>query len=324
MDRATGPWARPTTAARRCARGAGRSAGGWRGASARRRSARAPRPARRRSRRPPARALREVALLPVFVERHRRRRWREDTIRPAHGQPDLRPDRAFFGHPRGLSTLFFTEMWERFSYYGMRALLILFMTAPVGGRRARASTPRDGGAIYGLYTSMVYLASAAGRLDRRPAPRPAARGALRRHPHRGRPLQHGRSVAGRRSTSAWSLIVLGTGLLKPQRQRRSSASSTRRATRGATPASRSSTWASTSARSSRRSSAATWGSASTGTSGFGAAGVGMTLGVIQYVAGRAAPRRSPALHPVPAATPEAARRAGARRPRPWGGLVLSR
>ena len=40
-------------------------------------------------------------------------------------------DRAFFGHPRGLSTLFFTEMWERFSYYGMRALLILFMTAPL-------------------------------------------------------------------------------------------------------------------------------------------------------------------------------------------------
>src|SRR3990172_8540485 len=46
----------------------------------------------------------------------------------------LRDDRAFFGHPRGLSTLFFTEMWERFSYYGMRALLILFMTAaPAAG-----------------------------------------------------------------------------------------------------------------------------------------------------------------------------------------------
>ena len=45
-------------------------------------------------------------------------------------------DRAFFGHPRGLSTLFFTEMWERFSYYGMRALLLLYMTAPLtaGGR----------------------------------------------------------------------------------------------------------------------------------------------------------------------------------------------
>ena len=35
----------------------------------------------------------------------------------------------WFGHPRGLSTLFFTELWERFSYYGMRALLVLFMTA---------------------------------------------------------------------------------------------------------------------------------------------------------------------------------------------------
>ena len=40
-------------------------------------------------------------------------------------------DKRFFGHPLGLATLFFTEMWERFSYYGMRALLILFMTAEV-------------------------------------------------------------------------------------------------------------------------------------------------------------------------------------------------
>lgn len=36
-------------------------------------------------------------------------------------------DATFFGHPRGLATLFFTEMWERFSYYGMRAILVLFM-----------------------------------------------------------------------------------------------------------------------------------------------------------------------------------------------------
>jgi POT family proton-dependent oligopeptide transporter len=65
-------------------------------------------------------------------------------------------DRAFFGHPRGLSTLFFTEMWERFSYYGMRALLLLFMTAPVaaGGLGFSAA---QGGAVYGLYTSMVYM-----------------------------------------------------------------------------------------------------------------------------------------------------------------------
>jgi POT family proton-dependent oligopeptide transporter len=38
-------------------------------------------------------------------------------------------DRTFFGQPRGLAVLFFTEMWERFSFYGMRALLILFMTS---------------------------------------------------------------------------------------------------------------------------------------------------------------------------------------------------
>ena len=42
--------------------------------------------------------------------------------------PASAADRGFFGHPRGLSTLFFTEMWERFSYYGMRAILTLYMT----------------------------------------------------------------------------------------------------------------------------------------------------------------------------------------------------
>ena len=70
-------------------------------------------------------------------------------------------DRAFFGHPRGLSTLFFTEMWERFSYYGMRALLLLYMTAPLsaGGLGFDAA---QGGAVYGLYTSMVYLATLPG------------------------------------------------------------------------------------------------------------------------------------------------------------------
>jgi POT family proton-dependent oligopeptide transporter len=69
------------------------------------------------------------------------------------------PDQAMrYGHPRGLSTLFFTEVWERFSYYGMRALLVLFMTAAVAGANpglhfdVMTST-----AIYGLYTSMVYL-----------------------------------------------------------------------------------------------------------------------------------------------------------------------
>jgi POT family proton-dependent oligopeptide transporter len=74
---------------------------------------------------------------------------------------NARWDRSFFGHPRGLSTLFFTEMWERFSYYGMRALLILFMTATVqhGGLGFPVS---KAGAVYGLYTSMVFLLSLPG------------------------------------------------------------------------------------------------------------------------------------------------------------------
>ncbi len=67
-------------------------------------------------------------------------------------------DRGFFGHPRGLRVLFFTEMWERFSYYGMRALLILFMTAAITGvNPGLAFDTEKSGAIYGLYTSMVYL-----------------------------------------------------------------------------------------------------------------------------------------------------------------------
>jgi POT family proton-dependent oligopeptide transporter len=70
-------------------------------------------------------------------------------------------DTAFFGHPRGLSTLFFTEMWERFSYYGMRALLILFMTAPVAAGGLGFDTA-VAGPIYALYVSSVYLLSVPG------------------------------------------------------------------------------------------------------------------------------------------------------------------
>ena len=68
---------------------------------------------------------------------------------------------GFFGHPRGLSTLFFTEMWERFSYYGMRAILLLFMTGAVaeGGLGWDAA---KAGPIYGLYTAMAYLAALPG------------------------------------------------------------------------------------------------------------------------------------------------------------------
>ena len=65
-------------------------------------------------------------------------------------------EKTFFGHPRGLFTLFFTEMWERFSYYGMRALLLLYMVTSVG-EGGLGFDEKTSGAIYGLYTMMVYL-----------------------------------------------------------------------------------------------------------------------------------------------------------------------
>jgi POT family proton-dependent oligopeptide transporter len=70
-------------------------------------------------------------------------------------------DTRFFGHPRGLATLFFTEMWERYSYYGTRALLILFMTATVQTGGLGFSVAK-GGAVYGVYTAMVYLLTVPG------------------------------------------------------------------------------------------------------------------------------------------------------------------
>src|SRR5438445_4400015 len=76
---------------------------------------------------------------------------------PTFAQTDTR----FFGHPRGLATLFFTEMWERYSYYGTRALLILFMTAGVANGGLGFSVMKAG-AIYGFYTAMVYLLSLPG------------------------------------------------------------------------------------------------------------------------------------------------------------------
>ena len=71
------------------------------------------------------------------------------------------PQKIWFGHPAGLSTLFFTEMWERFSYYGMRALLVLFMVDQIesGGM---GLTEKTAGAIYGLYAAGVYLAALPG------------------------------------------------------------------------------------------------------------------------------------------------------------------
>jgi len=121
-------------------------------------------------------------------------------------------DTGFFGHPRGLSTLFFTEMWERFSYYGMRALLLLFMVAPVseGGLGFDTAT---GGAIYGLYVSMVYMTTLPGGwiADRLIGPQRAVL-------YGGVLIAAGHFSMAVPSLSMFYLglllIVLGTGLLK--------------------------------------------------------------------------------------------------------------
>src|ERR1035441_5532647 len=88
-----------------------------------------------------------------------------DKLMPSRDdQPPLtaaQADHSFFGHPRGLATLFFTEMWERFSYYGIRALLILFMTATAAHGGLGFPTSKAG-AVYGLYTSLNLLCSLPG------------------------------------------------------------------------------------------------------------------------------------------------------------------
>ena len=76
---------------------------------------------------------------------------------PSQNKPGAAASRR---HPRGLATLFFTEMWERFSYYGMRALLVLFMVDAVNG--GLGLTDKTATAIYGLYTAAVYLMSLPG------------------------------------------------------------------------------------------------------------------------------------------------------------------
>ncbi len=65
-------------------------------------------------------------------------------------------ERKFFGHPMGLMVLFLTEMWERFGYYGMRAILLLFLISP-SSRGAMGLPESEGTSIYALYVASVYL-----------------------------------------------------------------------------------------------------------------------------------------------------------------------
>ena len=135
------------------------------------------------------------------------------SVSTSRARGDAASERSFFGHPRGLSTLFFSEMWERFSYYGMRGFLILYMTAPlaVGGMGLDAATA---GPIYGTYTSMVYLSNLPGGwiADRLIGQRRAVLlgGILIAMGHFSLAVQ---SMAT--FYLGLALIVLGTGLLKP-------------------------------------------------------------------------------------------------------------
>ena len=238
-------------------------------------------------------------------------------MRATRNDAVARDDRTFFGHPRGLSTLFFTEMWERFSYYGMRGFLILYMAAPtsVGGMGLDTAAAA---AIYGTYTSLVYLLSLPGGwiADRLMGQRRAV-------------LYGGMLIAAGHFSLAVPtitmfylglvLIVLGTGLLKPnisvivgqlysqQDVRRDAAFSIfyMGINMGAFFGpiitgflAQSDTF---------RSILAGWGldPNSAWHWGFGAAGVGMTLGLVQYVLG-SRHIGSAGLHPAPAASPQEA------------------
>ena len=227
-------------------------------------------------------------------------------------------DTAFFGHPRGLSTLFFTEMWERFSYYGMRALLILFMTAPLteGGLGFDTAVA---GAVYGLYTSMVYMMTLPGGwiADRFIGQRRAV-------------FYGGILIASGHFSMAFPslltfylglfLIVLGTGLLKGNisvlvgqlyaqgDQRRDAGFSIyyMGINLGAfiSPLV-----------------CGYLGQQIDWHYGFAAAGVGMVLGLVQYALGGKY-LGTAGLHPAPAASPEAANRAR-RQAMIWGGLTAT-
>ena len=120
---------------------------------------------------------------------------------------------AFLGHPKGLQTLFLTEMWERMSYYGMRGLLVIFMTAAIadGGM---AMTTATATAIYGIYTASVYFMGLPGGwlADR-------LIGGQKSIWYGGIIIMLGHIVLAIPNESTFFigliLVVLGTGLLKP-------------------------------------------------------------------------------------------------------------
>ncbi len=191
-----------------------------------------------------------------------------------------RAPRDLFGHPRALGFLFATEMWERFSYYGMRALLVLYMTkylllpAQDGRVLGLASfksaleavfgplaTQPFASQIYGFYTGLVYLTPIFGGLlaDRVLGQRRTVilGAALMAVGHFTMAFEH-------LFLLALTLLILGSGCFKPNISTQVGRF-TRRATAAATAPSRFSMSASISARSSRRWCAARWARTTAGT-----------------------------------------------------------
>ena len=121
--------------------------------------------------------------------------------------------RGFAGQPRGLSTLFFTELWERFSYYGMRALLALFIVAPAAAGGLGLTTA-EAARIYGNYTMAVYMLSIPGGFIA-----DHYLGARRSVLIGGSIIACGHYTLAINSLTAFyiglALVALGTGLFKP-------------------------------------------------------------------------------------------------------------
>ena len=121
---------------------------------------------------------------------------------------------GFAGQPLGLSTLFFTEMWERFTYYGMRALLVLFIVAPIAGGGLGFAHDGSGTHLRQLHDGRVHAVDPR-RLHRRPLPRGLSLGSDRRSIIACGHFTHGDPDASRLSMLGLALIALGTGLFKP-------------------------------------------------------------------------------------------------------------
>ena len=166
-------------------------------------------------------------------------------------------DPALQKHPRVLFYLIFTETWERFSFYGMKALLIFYLT------KAFLFSDKAAYAIYGSYTALVYATPVLGGLlaDRLLGFRKAVLigGVLMALGHFAMAVPNLQVFY-----VALALLICGNGFFKPNISSLVGAC-TARMIPAAIQRSRSFTWASTSAPSSRRSLAATWGNDSAGT-----------------------------------------------------------